>query len=251
AYGVDSDSLGRALCLPVANMGLSYAIGLRFLVEEAFQNVGAGDLLIVSLDIPAFGQVEPVADALLTVLDYRRDALRLLPATDRPQRLASLGVLHLQALWQRFWRGAVLGRTPAITRRRWLPTGDLVTRGAPGAMHAGSPVPREYAALPVDPRFWEVAAALEQRATRAGARVVFSPGPMAARTGQAEAMDGLYRDLAARGHRLAGRPSDYVFADSLFIDQWHHLREPGRQLRTARLIADLREAMPDIGCPGR
>lgn len=248
AYGVDSDSLGRALCLPVANMGLSCALGFRFMLEEAFQSVGPGDLLIVSLDVPDFSQLEPVPDALLTVLDYRRAAFALLPPLERPQRMAGLGVLHLHALWDRFWRGVVLGRPPAIAQRRWLPSGDLFTLGTPGAMEAASPVPAEYRGLRVDARFWEAAAALQERAQRAGAGVVFAPCPLAARTGLADAMEQVFAGLALRGHRVAGRPSDYVFADSLFIDTWHHLREPGRQLRTARLIRDLCAALPDACC---
>jgi hypothetical protein len=248
AFGVDSDRLGEALCRPVVNMGLTAVLGFRFIVEEADQAIGEGDLVIVAVEQSSYECADPDLDALATVLDYRRESFALIPPARRPRLWLSLGVLHLQSLAEHAWHWVAMGGPPHYADRRWLPNGDLVTDHLTAIMPADAPAPQEYASLEIDPQFWVIAADLERRAARKGAAVVYSFAPLAERAYHPDDMERLTRELAVHGHRVVGRAADHVYADSLFFDSWHHLRAPGRRLRTERLIEEVCTARPGECC---
>ena len=251
AYGVDSERLGRALCMPVANMGLTALLGFRFIADEALAATGEGDLLIVCLERGTYQLPDPSPDALATVVDYRPEALGLVPWRQQPRLLASLGALHLQTLRDHWEHWLLHGAAPGYNDRHFLPNGDVVNHL--NAPQVGWPDPQRnvHDTLIIAPSFWELAANLVDRAEAKGAHVAFGFSSMADTIYNPAVNQRLKEELLAHGLTVIGDPARYRFADSLFYDSWYHLRGRGRALRTERMIEDLCTAMPEQCCVAR
>lgn len=248
-YGVDSERLGQALCAPVANMGLTAMLGFRFVAEEALAATGPGDLLVVCLEHGTYRLPDPAPDALATVVDYRPEALQLVPWRRWPRLLASLRVQHLQTLADHLWHRVSTGAPPAYNDRHFLPNGDEVSHlDAPQMPHMPAPERAVHDTLIIDPAFWGLADELVRRAAAKGATVVWGFSPMADCIYNAPVQTVLKERLSAHGLDVIGDPAGYRFADSLFYDSWYHLRRQGRDMRTERLIDDLCTALPVRCC---
>jgi len=251
AYGVDSERLGRALCMPVANMGLTALLGFRFIADEALAATGDGDLLIVCLERGTYQLPDPSPDALATVVDYRPEALALVPWRQRPRLIASLAALHLQTLRDDLEHRLLHGGPPGFNDRQFLPNGDVVNHLHAAQIRRPDPQLDVHDTLVIASAFWQMADDLVLRAREQGAEVVFGFASMADTIYNPEVNHRLKRELLAHGLRVIGDPDRYAFADSLFYDSWYHLRGQGRQLRTERLIEDLCTAMPEQCCVAR
>ena len=247
-YGVDSERLEKALCAPVANMGLTAMLGFRFVAEEALAGTGQGDLLIVTLEHGTYRLPDPAPDALATVIDYHPRSIRFVPWRQRPRLVASLGVLHLQSLRDHCWHWITKGSAPGYTVREFLDNGDIVSHLDAPMGPIPEPEKAVFDTLVIDPAFWPMAEAFLARVREKGAQAVFTFPSMAQRIYDREVQQALKDSLLAHGMPVLGDPSDYVFADSLFYDSWFHLRRQGRAERTTRMIRDLCGAMPERCC---
>lgn len=249
SYGVDSKRLEEAFCKPVANMGLTALVGFRFAVDEVIGELGEDDVVIVSLENSMFTRPDRYEDALATVVDYRPAALALLPWYQRPRMIVALGVLHAQSLrdhvfesWRQGWRA------PVYRKRVFNAQGDLVNQLEEPRMAIPPPDPDEFDALFAAEGFWPIAERLMTAAEARGAKVVFSWCPLAERVNLPEERAKLSATLMEHGLTVAGTPSDYVYADSLFYDSWYHLHLHGRRVRTERMVKDVCGALPGACC---
>lgn len=239
AYGIDSERLEQALCLPVANMGLTAVLGFRFIVNEVVDELGPGDVVIVALEHSNYRRPEKMDDALATVLDYRPASFAYVPWYERPRIAASLGVLHLQAVRDHLREAYRQGRTTPLYRERVFNVqGDLVNQLGEPPTAIPEPDPAEFDTLYVDDSFWPVADDLIAKADARGAQVVFSWTSLAERVFKPVESAAVYHAMQEHGYTLAGRPEDHVYPDSLFYDSWYHLHTLGRSLRTERLITE-------------
>lgn len=248
AYGVDSERLGRALCMPVANMGLTALLGFRFIADEALAAVGKGDLVIVCVERGTYQLPDPAPDALATVVDYRPEALALVPWRQRPRLIASLAALHLQTLRDDWEHRLLHGGPPGFNDRQFLPNGDVVNHLHAPQIRRPDPQLDVHDTLVIAPAFWRMADDLVLRAREQGAEVVFGFASMADTIYNPAVNHRLKQELLAHGLTVVGDPDRYAFADSLFYDSWYHLRGQGRDLRTGRLIEDLCAVLPDRCC---
>src|SRR5436190_21804250 len=69
AFGIDSETLERGLCKPVVNMGLHAALGFRYMTAEVVDQLGAGDVVIVTLENSNFEQPDRTEDVLSITVD--------------------------------------------------------------------------------------------------------------------------------------------------------------------------------------
>jgi hypothetical protein len=249
AYGVDSERLGRALCRPVANMGLTVALGFSAMVNEVAGELGPGDIVIVAPECSLLREPDRVDEAMAAVFDYRPEVLWTIPWYERPRVLGAVAGMHLQRFVEELPEGLRDGRWPHGKDRLFIPNGDLVEHLAlpPLAVKAG-PAQSEFDSLHVSSAFHPIARRLMDAAGRAGAQVVFSWASIADTVYRAEEHEAVRRALVQEGYPVVGVPGDYAFADSLFYDTWYHLTGTGRSLRTDRLIRDLCAAHPEWCC---
>lgn len=247
-YGVDSERLEDAFCMPVANMGLTAMLGFRFVAEEALAGTGKGDLLIVTLEHGTYRLPDPAPDALATVVDYHPRSIRFVPWRQRPRLAASLGVLHLQSLRDHCWHWITKGSAPGYAVRQFRDNGDIVSHLDAPMGPIPEPEKAVFDTLIIDPAFWPMADSFLSRVRGKGAEAVFTFPSMAQRIYHGDVQRALKDSLIAHGLPVLGDPADYVFADTLFYDSWFHLRRQGRAVRTERLIGDVCAALPDRCC---
>jgi hypothetical protein len=72
-FGVNADSLGRALGVPVVNYSVNAGIGLDVIAARAARLIGPGDIVVVAPELPHFSHPGPIDRPL------RRDFMGLFP----------------------------------------------------------------------------------------------------------------------------------------------------------------------------
>jgi hypothetical protein len=256
AYGIDSAQVERALHRHVVNMGMNAYLGLRFLLNEVEPSLRSGDVVALSLEHELF-RVQGEFDAV-----SGRDTDILMMLKTRPASFAYVAPAQ---------RGAVAAAVPEVVQRKSLRVlGDLVHFGrAPKLMdtietragfnelgdlvsHLGLvwPEPRDdgtnLLACPLDARVPGLLKDFRAQLAKRGVRVLLLPPPLPRSyfDKQREAIEATRRsvDAAAPGLGIA-EPSRYVFADTCFFDDIHHLTGICRTERTALVIDDLRMAL--------
>lgn len=248
SYGVDSRRLEQAFCRPVANMGLTALVGFRFAAEEVMDEIGEGDIIIVSLENSMFVKPDRDEDALATVIDYRPASIKHIPWPRRPRMLMALGVLHVQSMRDHLLEWWRQGRSPEYRKRVFNAQGDMVNQLEEAPMEIPAPDPAEFDTLCIGDDFWPIAEELITRAKERKASVVFTWCPVAERVDLPIERAAVDAELRSRGMKVAGIPSDYVFAASLFYDSWYHLHTVGRSQRTERMIRDVCATLPAACC---
>jgi hypothetical protein len=254
-FGIQSDLLERELGRPVVNMGLIGALDPEFLLNEVRGRVGAGDVVVLSLEYNLFAS-EGNWLTLVQLLGYRPASSRFVPPRQWKRLLQEDGLTILGTAARRSF-GFASERTPPspgeanYTRQGLNQAGDYTAHYRETATLSAepleSPVFRPPMVRPMTPR---VRAALERFARHCherGARFVFScpPRPREVLQPQAAAVEGIVQSLR-RVPQLAvlDTPSEQVYDRSLFYDTAYHLTKAGARQRTSRLIRELREVLP-------
>lgn len=246
-FGIDSGRLQRTLKMPVVNTGVNAGISLNYMLEVVRPRLGSGDVVVLALEHGAF-YADPfdVTDATLEVLAHDPGGPRYLESVGgmtlgRVKRLLAsnsriIGYFdnRLRPLFpflpQRIYRRASFDEH-----------GDVVAHLGRVSLHpAVAPGGGPKGAVRGD-----VVRLLEgfvRDACSRGASVVFSwPSIMRSQymhdRADIEATFAAVRGSAVIGTRTV--PADYVLDDSYFYDTPWHLGAAGRQLRTARLEAEV------------
>lgn len=247
-FGIDSEMLEEALCIPVVNMSLHAGLGFEFMVEEVMGNLGKGDLVIASLEHIAFSQPQQYGDIHMITVDRFPESMRYIPWYRKPSIILGILVMRTQGAWKELsgqWKDDSLD--PVYRANGFTERGDITS-------HHGLPMrpshriqPSVYFEPYSVPRFWQLLEQLSQEAKDHGAQLVFS-WPVNARSSyKSEFHEAMAREIGEHGYLSAGDPGSYIFPDTAFYDTHHHLRATGRRLRTARMVKDLC-AMAEVSC---
>jgi len=250
AFGVDSEALEEALCMPVVNMGLHASLGFRFMVAEVEGRLGPGDVVIVSLEYSNFARPDKREDVLNLVVDRCPEALAFVPPGQRAQVVLGTLVMRLQAAW-RLLRGqwGDPDGHPLYRADGFNECGDMV-RHLDLPAHAELLLePDDPGEAPVDPAFAPIARRLVDRAETAGAIVLFT-WPCLARSGfEPHRATAVRTELERHGFHLIGTQEEVVLPDSAFHDTRYHPRAWGRAKRTAVLAREVCMARSALCCP--
>ena len=256
AYGLDSPSVEQALGRPVVNMGMNAYLGARFLLEEVAGALKAGDTVVLSFENEMF-RVQSEFDAvdgrntdIFMMVKTRPASWRFLPSGSQRQVLtAAPEVLQLKTL-RILGDLAHWGREPKLldrieTREGFNAHGDLVSHVGvawPEPLDAGT----NLAAYPLDPRIPVLLREFRTRLATQQVQVFLLPPPLPRGYYKAQqtAVEATKRELdrSVPGLRIA-EPERYVFAESCFFDDIHHLTGECRIERTQLVIEDLRAAL--------
>lgn len=243
AFGVNSAAVGRALGMPVVNMGMQAGLGYRFIVKEVENELRQGDVLLVLPEMQLFEYPDSVRDVAYFTVDRYPEAWCYMPTEQLPKVAATYAVKKLQAL---------VGTGPAVKGGRPDPIyradgfnaeGDLITHlGLPGRrIKDRTRIPDDGSTI--SPRFWRITKDLEARAAAHGARVLFGwPAQMA--SVDRPRLDSLIADRFSKaGIAIVGQAKEHVYPDERFFDTKYHLDSTARTWRTERLIADLKAVL--------
>ena len=239
-FGMDSEMLEQALCMPVVNMTIHANLGVEFMVNEVKTHFGPGDLVLASFEYSAFREAVRDNEVHVLTVDRAPGAIHALPWYRRPRVIADVAILRIQAAWNDLLgkrRGE--GEEAVYRADGFNERGDMVAhlglpqRGPEKQQHV------EYKEPVFGNDFLPLAQELVDNATVHQAQVIFIWPSVASSSRRAEVEAVVARRMAQAGHPLLGDPGAYVFPDTAFHDTHYHLRAAGRALRTEHLIHDL------------
>ena len=243
AFGINSTELEQAIGMPVVNMALHASLGYRFMVNEVIHELREGDVLLVVPEHSQFQRPEKTQDILYSALERYPSAWRYVPWNERGRVAFTYGVKKLQVAVQAVIDPKVRKPEPVYRADGFDERGDLVShldQPSPGISDAQPMVGDRIA---VDPQFWTITDEVLKAAQARHFKVLIA-WPCQARSMVKTSIDqGLVEDLKAHDIQVVGRPENYVYPDSLFFDSKYHLAREGRELRTQRLIDDLKEVL--------
>ena len=232
AFGLDSAAVSKSWGMPVVNMGLSYDLGLKFMLDHAAPYLRQGDLVVV---VPEY---QHFFDKWFW---GRMALLRLLFITDGPFR----PLLYIPSnTWQEAnsflfnWKPEkyrVRDTKWGYNRHDFNQEGDEIghLKQPDRAISFKQPlgVAINHQAISYLARF--IAANNRRGITTL---VVYPSLQESYYRANAVGIQRVAEALRAGGVPVLGSPQSFVFADNLFFDSIYHLNAAGRQLRTQRLI---------------
>lgn len=241
AFSVDSGQLSDSLGMPVVNMGLSKATGLRYMLEEAGPYVGRGDLVVLVPEYELYYDLYYGSESLVILLQHYPSRIRDVSSLGEVRTIAEKFFIMMQMKFKGFVRSG-LKDDPVYRRSGFDAHGDLTTHldleqvYEARALFGDESVPFQEDAV-------RALNAFARSAESRGARVVLAYPSLY------EEVYGRYAvRLASLDRRLRetlefpviSRPEDYTFPLEQLFDTAYHLRRTGRRIRTERLLHDLR-----------
>lgn len=247
-FGVDSRQLERAFGRPVVNMALNAGLGVAYELNEVRQDVKPGDIVLVSTEYYD-GKTDLNALALM---------LQSYPALEK---YVELNLLDRTALLFAVAQRRVIERIPLRLGERW---------GKPP--HEGKGLDEAYKKTALN-RYGDVKLSVTRQPgmtidhyrmqpfsyednvrqinrfadyARGRSAEVYYCYPSTAATfyrRNRALISGVERQMRqALKIKIVGAMQEYVFPDKLFYDTSYHLTGRGREIRTAKLINELRQA---------
>lgn len=240
AFGLDSERLEEALCMPVVNMAIHAGLGVEYMVNEVKGSIGKGDIVIASFEFALYSKAILDSEVHVLTADLVPGAFAAMPWYRRPRVYLDIAAMRLQASWKYAtgeWDEEVaekVYRASGFNER-----GDLVS-------HLGLPPrgpDRQQAVKHLRPFFGNDMLPLVRElsdSVQAHQATLFVTWPAMALSSQRRDVVDVVRDrMSSEGFPLLGDQADYLYPDSAFLDSHYHLRASGRQQRTQQLIHDL------------
>lgn len=253
AYGLDSPKVECLLNYDVVNMGISAFLGMRFMLEEVKPNLRPGDAVVLSPEFEMYyGSTSGYGTQVLMLIKARPQSVGYL--TDWNQKLAVAGAIPEAAQQKilRLLRSAGIGRRhdPAMdllsrieVRSGFNEHGDLIG-------HIGMQWPYQieegvdFRSQKTNEEVFTLLKSFRQEMEAKGVQVYLlpAPTPQSYYNRYRTQIQDLYIQVNDRtGLSGVTSPDRYVFSDDLFFDSVYHLNGAGRNVRTRRVIRDLKQ----------
>jgi hypothetical protein len=255
AFGLDSAKVEQQLGRRVVNMGMGFNMGLRFMLDLVEPRLGEGDLVVLVPEYNLFYGLLDGDERLIDVLELYPDGYQYIRSKRQMLNLVENLPEHARFKLTRILQ--TMGRPAAedcvYCPRAFNERGDNVA-------HLDLP-PKDVARLEflrntskgIDREAITVVNEFARKAGQRGARVVMLfpcvPRPhFEQRRAAIDALEAALReDLDVP---LLSTPEDYVFPIENFYDWVYHLNREGRDLRTAKVIEQIRPvATPQAEAP--
>lgn len=240
AFGIDSERLEQALCMPVVNMAIHASLGVEYMVNEVKAHIGRGDVVIASFEHPLYNKAIMDNEVHVMTVDRAPQALAFVPWYRRPRIHLALAIMRIQATWKYAtgeWDEEVADkvyRADGFNER-----GDMVAhlglpQRGPDRQH-GVDLLHPYFGTDILPLIRELSDSVHVHQ----AVLIITWPCIAASSRRSEVDAAIVQRMAEEGYPLLGAPQNYIFPDTAFHDTHYHLRATGRRLRTQQLIRDL------------
>lgn len=265
AYGIDSGRIEHDLGVPVVNMGMNGYLGVRFMLEEAKRDLNPLDVAVISFEYDNFYKsANGTGSDLLMIIKARPSSLRFVTHWQQFTEIASAVPFAAQQktirLLSNAGRGAkrwALALAGVRTEEHVSPEMETINRIE---SHAGFelhgdlvshlsvawPYEKEQGlnlkAIEVDPGVLDVLKQFSREMTQRGVRVLILPTPVLEdyyRTHE-HSLARLHAVLGEAGLNILAPHTEFVYPDGLFFDTVYHLNKEGREIRTGKVIQELR-----------
>lgn len=242
AFGINSERLEKEFQLPVVNMGLHAGLGHEFIINEAISQVRKGDVLILSLEYSLYN---PDKEPDVALIDHTQE---IYPAAEA---YYSFSLKNWESLFYGNFKRALekskIDTTTVYNRKSFNKWGDVIAhldkKGRTKLIGKG-----KWNNLTVGNTklFYK----LSDKCKAVGAKlfIVFPDYPrseyelneMASKTLEAQ----IRKEISFIP--IICTPETFVMDDTCFFDTVYHLNKSGREMRTDKLIALLRNTLPAI-----
>jgi len=253
AFGLDSERIERRTGYRVANMGMGFNMGLRFMLDLMLPRIGEGDLVVLVPEYNLFFGLFDGDERLIDVLELYPEGIGYLRSPQQYYILARNLPRHVKFKLNRYL--ATLGREPdpncIYCPQAFNERGDVVR-------HLDEPS-KDVASMSFLRRGTKVDGtaiaeinAFAAKVAERGARAVllFPCIPDVHYDQRKDGIERLYERLASELEiPVLARPADYAFPVDHFYDWVYHLNRHGREVRTDRVISDLETTISWNGTP--
>lgn len=260
AYGLDSETVEKALGYTVVNMGMNAFLGVRYMLGEVEAALKPGDVVVLAVENdafhvqPAFDGVEGRPEDLLMMTKVRPAAFGQMPWATRKEVIAAIpGAVHHKAM--RLINDGLrtlAGRAPKAslldnleTRAGFNRYGDLVSH-INVTWTGPRDEPMDLGKLPPNASVTQFLREHWERWRQRGIRVLLASPPVPAPYFEAQraAITKIRTELERAMPGSAIAPFErYVFPDSCFFDDIHHLNGECRLKQSKMLTEDLAKAL--------
>jgi hypothetical protein len=247
ALGLNSQFVQKNLHMPIVNMGVNAELGLNYMLEEVKPDLKSGDIIIIVPEYEHFyGSVMYGGQNLLWVLRVFPNAAKYIPLKQYLNLLPEFPIF-IQA---RFLEILSAKSDPVYNRNAFNEYGDFIN-------HL-SKAPEKITLYPIAAKKGfneEAIQALNDfntYATYCGAKVFFLFPAISADFLQyednQEKIQLVYTKLKDETQiTLLSSPTEYIFPTKYFFDTVYHLNAEGRQIRSEKIVADLRDVNIETG----
>lgn len=256
AFGLDSELVERELPgYHAVNLGLDAGLGLDFLLDEAGSRLSAGDVVVLSLEYEEFlGLRKGQASSIARVLEARpANASHLRPISVKTLLDNGFGFFHwlFVSADKKLDEQVIRGPYSLST---FNPYGDATWHldKEPKTDRLLKAMDREpFRTAPVDVSGRRVLERFHRRCRERGVRVFLSHPPLPDHYRDDERIrrieEKVYRRVSIP---VLDTPGSTMLPIEEFYDTEYHLLRHGREIRTRRLLARLRERLPASGGAG-
>jgi hypothetical protein len=237
AFGVDSAEIQKELNIPVVNTGLHIGFGLGRILDDISPFLNPGDILLIAPEYSHFSNVwNGNGAAYELIFDVRQYRLLWSPFYGLPNGFISYLSTHLRVIIQKYSADPL---TPfAYSRNGFNKYGDFLKHlNMENQPFSSSDdlglINRAYLK-----RFFHFV----DNFARRGITVVLSypcyeEQSFRNSAGFIQEIDTAFR--AKKNLLVISNPASYCFPVNYFFDNYYHLNQEGRPLRTKQLIQDL------------
>ena len=248
AFGLDSAEVQARTGYRVANMGMGFNMGLRFMLDLVEPHIKPGDVVVLVPEYNLFFGLFDGDERLLDVLELYPDGIRYLRSPKQYYILARNLPRHVKFKVNRSL--ATRGREPdpdcIYCPQAFNRLGDIERHlDRPGKDVASMDFLRRPTG--VDSVAIAEIGAFVGRIESLGARayLLFPCIPEVHYERTRSRIDRLYEQLTSElDSRVLAAPAEYVFPVEYFHDWVYHLNRRGREVRTERVISDLQAVIP-------
>ena len=242
AYGLDSQAIKDALDINPINTAIIRPLGLKYMLENAYQYIKEGDIIVVMLEYQNFYLTyDYVSDALaMMILDVDKSKIKLLNLGQMPgffQQIPKLAFSKLNPINYIVRKG--------YSPRMFNEYGDNYYHWTLGRHDFNPSGPLDVKKY--DPKAMEGLKQFEEKLHQKCATLYVSYPSYQdiAFDYSVEAINKVEEEYIKHGFAILGTPRRYRMDDSLMFDSSYHLLKRGVDLRTQLLIEDLKKA--DVG----
>lgn len=239
-FGINSKSIEDQINVPVVNLGLHAGLGVEFILNNLKKSVSSSDLIIISLEyfIDSKGDENLInhtqqlyeAPNFNLIKDIYHSSLL---AITENQKLIKQFFDNDDTLVQHFKNKEVYQRSSFNQQ------GDLIL--PIGKKNQQSLIGKQN----LQYEYWNAIDLMNdsyRELNNKNIYFLYPPYPKSEYLKNKNAIEKLHRDLTSNLiFKVIGKPSDFIYEDSLFFDTVYHLNLKGKQLRTAQIIEYFQE----------
>jgi hypothetical protein len=250
AFGIDSAYLQNRLQMPVINMGVHAAFGLRYMLNQARPYIRSGDIVLI---VPEY-------EHFIDQLNGNDELLQLLWL--HPAAASAIGAEHAETLVRaipglikrkfKFWEKygvRMEGANPIYMRSSFNQYGDVVSHLTKDAESSRVPIKREIFGSAVDSNTIIILNDFVRLCTTRGARLFYGfpplPDTIYYQPINRSVIQRIENDIYKKTDLVVlGKPIEFVYPEKSFFDARYHLMPDARRIRTSHM-AELLLHLPD------